>query len=360
MTAPTPRRSSPNPDMSGFHPLIQSLLRDTLTGASYSVITHDSRNFILGIAPISAAMAEHILAHHFIINRKVKDPAIEKIRCDIVEGHFLFNGESIIFDEMGWLRDGHTRLRACKESGQSITTCFMIGIPTNVFVTLDQGDVRDLAQILKMEGEELHTVLSTALTTLAGFLATGRIKPIPKTHPRARRSEVKGLLQNHSDLRLSAAWAAEIGKKCSTRVRGVGNLAVLHYILARHDLDLAERLLLGLTKNPGFGAVPDTDEEKPQEKLEKPNRWLPAQVLFNTLADIQTQRNRPDCPDVEGVNARIIMAWNFFFNGKRPRGQRINWVPGDGFPQVTGWGYDDNNIPIDDMDSESPSSSEES
>lgn len=319
-----------------FHrlaPRVQQLLQEVLADSSWAINHRNGRDYIQGIATVSPEQAKVALDRFFTRNRNEIVTATRKLEEDMKAGEFRFNGENVIFDENANIRDGHHRLMACSNGDVPIETSFIIGIPSAAFSSMDQGCVRRLEDILQMMEEDHHRTLATCVTFIAGFKEDGRIKRINNTRATSTRRALLSLFAAHQDgLRRAACFAEEIGRDSSSRVGGIGQLAALHYILGQVDLKAAETLLLGLTKNAGFGAAAEDDGAF--------DRWQPARILFNTLAKFQASN-----VDVSAqvIAACIVKAWNLMRKNRCVKTKSYTHDLAEPFPQVAGWAYDKEN-----------------
>lgn len=62
------------------------------------------------------------------------------------------NGEAIKFSNTGRLLDGQHRLLACVESGCSVRTLVIRGLPEDTQETMDAGKSRTMANVLELKG----------------------------------------------------------------------------------------------------------------------------------------------------------------------------------------------------------------
>ncbi|EIA1590694.1 hypothetical protein K6837_004686 [Vibrio parahaemolyticus] len=66
----------------------------------------------------------------------------------MIEGKWKYNGDSIRVSENGVLLDGQNRLIAARNADFRLVSDLIIGLPDEVFSTIDQGRVRQKGQIL--------------------------------------------------------------------------------------------------------------------------------------------------------------------------------------------------------------------
>lgn len=82
-------------------------------------------------------------------NRKPKrEPLVQAI----LNGEWILNGATIVFDTNGNLIDGQNRLIACVKSGRPIETIVVRGIERAAQITMDSGVKRKLDDYLTLDG----------------------------------------------------------------------------------------------------------------------------------------------------------------------------------------------------------------
>lgn len=98
--------------------------------------------------------AEWIAQSSKFKNRPKKKSNSAKLIADVKDGNWVCNGETIILDTTRCVIQGQHRLDVVVQTGESIESYVVFGMPTNVFVTLDSGARRstaDAMQILQMD-----------------------------------------------------------------------------------------------------------------------------------------------------------------------------------------------------------------
>lgn len=85
-------------------------------------------------------------------NRPFSDINLQRIKTDIIDGHYQLNGESIIISNDGLLNGGQHRVKAVMETGRAIPTMITFGVERDSRLTLDQGIPRSSAHFLGMMG----------------------------------------------------------------------------------------------------------------------------------------------------------------------------------------------------------------
>ena len=85
------------------------------------------------------------------------------------EGRFIENGESIVFDINGQLKDGQHRLTSIIKSGKSYFIPIVRGVIPNAMATYDTGKNRSSADVLTLNGFKSTTAVSSFIKAIHKF-----------------------------------------------------------------------------------------------------------------------------------------------------------------------------------------------
>lgn len=85
-------------------------------------------------------------------NRSLRPTAIAQMASQMQKGEWALTGEPIIFSLDGSLIDGHHRLTAVVQSGVSILSIIVEGIPQGAFAYIDIGIIRTPGDIFGLAG----------------------------------------------------------------------------------------------------------------------------------------------------------------------------------------------------------------
>lgn len=96
-------------------------------------------------------------------NRSMKDKHVAFLSKQIKQNTFLENGEGIIFDKYGNLKDGQHRLKAISINNSSFYIPVIRGVESICMATYDTGKNRSAADILKLNGFQYYS-------SIAGFI----------------------------------------------------------------------------------------------------------------------------------------------------------------------------------------------
>lgn len=112
----------------------------------------NGQEFIVSLELISPETAQAYLVTS-VGNRNEKPMAIDgKYVPDLIAGRWHLNGETVVFDYEGALRDGHNRMKAIVKAGVPMPTFVIRGILPEGVVTIDTGVGRSIGDHLKITG----------------------------------------------------------------------------------------------------------------------------------------------------------------------------------------------------------------
>ena len=85
-------------------------------------------------------------------NRPIKNKNVKELSLEILNDKWKFNGDSIVFDINGELKQGQHRLNAVVQSNRSIEMVTYTGVDPKSFKTMDSGVKRGLTDVLHIKG----------------------------------------------------------------------------------------------------------------------------------------------------------------------------------------------------------------
>jgi hypothetical protein len=102
-------------------------------------------------------------------NRGIKRHQREFIKVQVQENRFLYNGETIVIGDNRQVMNGQHRLSACVAADMPIEVLIVFGVPSKVFVTIDQGSRRNGADVLTIKGQQNCSCLAAALRQIDNY-----------------------------------------------------------------------------------------------------------------------------------------------------------------------------------------------
>ncbi len=171
-------------------------------------------------------------------NRRLIDSGVERLKGILERGEWMSDStDAIGLDEDGGVVNGQHRLTSIMESGITVTALVVRGVSPDVIKVIDQGQPRNLAQILQMSGKyEYASDLAGAIQNL------WRISnDYEKTMPVAQKPTVPQLLEFfevHPHLVDSTRTSVDVAKVLKGLSRGW--LMPYHYIMSTVDPEAAD------------------------------------------------------------------------------------------------------------------------
>lgn len=102
-------------------------------------------------------------------NRNVSLDQVNFNAGQMKRGEWLENGEAIIIDRNGEIKDGQHRLLAVVKANYSYKVPVVTGVDPEVMSTIDTGVNRKLSDVLKLEGFKFSTQLAGVIKAINSF-----------------------------------------------------------------------------------------------------------------------------------------------------------------------------------------------
>lgn len=186
---------------------------------------------------VTPSLARQWLDKNADENRKPKVAKIPGMARDMQTGRWNSEtGETLKFDEDGWLLDGQNRLLAVRMAGIPIKFDIAHGLKRSAMPTLDSGAARTAADALKISGAtdrpRTAAIVRHAILWDAGIrLGRGGTLNPTKTEITARFNDEPGPFD---------AAARRAGDCKHRRLCAGASAGVAHYLLSRIDADFAQ------------------------------------------------------------------------------------------------------------------------
>jgi hypothetical protein len=108
-------------------------------------------------------------------NRHLSKKMVKIYASDMASGRWEYNGQDIIFDNLGHLIDGQHRLHAVIESGKPVLMGVKRGLSQDVFSTIDSGKSRSSSDVIGLirEMSASEQTVSASISRFAMILDRG-------------------------------------------------------------------------------------------------------------------------------------------------------------------------------------------
>lgn len=246
-------------------------------------------------------------------NRRLKRNTVERIKRDLLQGRFLLNGETIVFEghDHESLIDGQNRLEAIVESGVPALCLIVWGVGP-VMATMDSGTSRTLSDNLGMRGEMHAAQLASAVMYLWRHL-----EGLDGTIEAPSRLEAEKLLDRAGHPRIRDSVDATVGITRSEVFIPHGMAAFAHYAFTSIDMERGTRFFDLLESGANL------------------ERHDPILELRRVLIGLRAQPASWKSHQTKDRLAYIILAWNAWNEGRRVDKLRLPRNR-DEFPRIVG------------------------
>jgi hypothetical protein len=238
-------------------------------------------------------------------NRNLRETVWKRYARDMEAGRWELNGESIKRCEEDDTLDGQHRLKAIVVSGCTIESIVVTGLPHATQETVDRGMPRNIADALRLRGEQSANVLAGAICQAIVLQS-----PLPGKEADFWPStgEAVRYLDEHPEIRASVTATTH----ASDALRAPQTtFACLHHLFSALDEEDASAFFAGLAT--GADLLPDS-----------PILALREALLREWVAPRRMPRNR--------FQAISIKAWNAWRRGAPVR--LLKWKTGGANPEA--------------------------
>lgn len=256
------------------------------------------------IMDIGPEVAERILEGRNKGNRKISPYRVKMVCEELSNGRWKVNGETIIFDAEGSLKNGQHRLTACLQMGIPLRTWVVFGVDPGCFDTLDRGRNRQTSDDMAILGEKNYCLLPSTLA-MVWLDEREQIEHVGQTTSSQVLQEVLG---RHPGIRAHVDW---VSAKKLHKIINPSVAAFLRYRFSDADPVAAIKFFDDLSSGAGLDAGD------------------PVLALRNRMMDDRASRAK--LPKFE-VLVLAIKAWNH-----RRAGRKISvltWRQVEGFPVI--------------------------
>lgn len=279
-----------------------------MTQGSSNVIFMTQDSSKMEIATITPDVAREWLNTN-VQNRPVKDTTIQRYAEAMKSGQWELNGETIKFSDKGVLLDGQHRLRAVVQSGVTIQSYVIHGLPSGVFDTIDTGATRTVSDLLALQGEQNNTILGPALRLLYIQDELGSVREMSARMARlVTNRDLLETLDKHRGVEHSIAFIGGIG--AIKKFLSVPVASYLHYVFAKLQPHHADAFFIKLAR------ATDLEDDNPI-------------LTLRTRLEGMSKSNSGD--RLEAI-AITIKAWNAYRHRRPVRSLR--WSKAEDFPEA--------------------------
>lgn len=210
---------------------MRTQIEQVFTGAMQSV---RKTSISVELVKVTPSLAENYLKFN-PINRKVSLNNVNFLAKQMIEGLFIENGESIVFDKNNILRDGQHRLMAIIKSSKSYYIPVVKGVSSNSMATYDTGKNRSASDVLSIEGFKSSSTVSALIKQIDKYCKRSSKSAFNGSTNRVETLSNQQVLDNCKD---NYDWligivnnSANIYNKCNLKTLSVTNISLIAYIV---------------------------------------------------------------------------------------------------------------------------------
>lgn len=233
---------------------------------------------------LTPAFAEELLSRN-TRNRSLRRIYVRKLADAMTRGEWIVNGEPIQVAQDGTLLNGQHRLHAVVESGVTVPTLLVTGLPPSTQHTMDIGARRNLSDVLALRHETDTNNLAAMLGLLYRYRHGHRMDGSGRTAPTTQ--EALELLERESGIKDYLPLARRVHRETKMRVSMV---ALLAYLFDEVDAGRGEAF---------FEALVHPDEAP---------RRSPVRALRSILE--RSRQDRKYAPSTYALCAMTVKAFN--------------------------------------------------
>src|SRR5690349_6156522 len=212
--------------------------------------------------------------------RTIPIGVIDSYARDMKAGDWHVNGETIKWDTDNHCFDGENRLRACVVAGVPFQSWVVVGLPPQARKSVDLGARRQLAQVLRRNGERYGTQLA-GVATLVWRWERGREAFVEKGL-RPTFFELEHLIDNNPGIKTSTELVHGSYGKAARMSHSSTVPAMVHYYGSKNHGDEATRFLEQV--HSGKNIEPGDPAYALREKLIKLGRQQNRFIQRDTLS----------------------------------------------------------------------------
>ncbi len=252
------------------------------------------------IVSVTPAIAEQMLARTKI-NRTVKPRVVSRYAGAMRRGEWMGTGDPIQIDSHGNLANGQHRLHAIIESGTTQELLIVHDVDPMAQDAMDQGVVRNVADVLRFRGETSTSILGGTLRILFRWQSGWYLTPT--------RQQQLQLLEENPGLRNSVVTGAAVGRQVRLQP---SSAAAMHYVLSSLDEEA------NADADAFFGQLMTGENLTPGSPI----------LALRKALDKKSQRYHNDR---RYSMALTIKAWNAYREGRQL--EQLKWSPGGSRPE---------------------------
>lgn len=184
------------------------------------------------VVNLSPMVAKNILQKN-IGNRSFDEKRVNEYSRAMKLGHWKENGESIIIDKNGIVKDGQHRLMAIIKANKNYNVVVVSDVDPNVMQTIDIGKNRSLKDVLDINGVKNTSHVSSIILKIFNYKLNNKAT-YAGTSGNLKMTNSDGLsfyYDNKEELDELTKIAVKIYGRQTYKLLGVSDIGLYHYIV---------------------------------------------------------------------------------------------------------------------------------
>ena len=225
-----------------------------------------------------------------IVNRKISQKSVNQYAEAMKNGNWKLNGESIAFDENGFLLNGQHRLMACIQANTPFLTDIATNVPRDTFDTFDCGRTRSAGQVLQIANVKYYNTIASIVRGLEELRAHGHTG---NTNVKITNMYVLEEYQKNKELydEIAVSIASNPSRCLSAKMLGSVYFYLVHDL--RQNLETVDNFIHGITSL----------DSNPNPAIDKFRKWL---IISKNKSLHKTNRT---------LYGFIVLTWNAMVEG---------------------------------------------
>jgi hypothetical protein len=188
---------------------------------------------------LTSEIAENLLQQNKG-NRKLKKETLRIYVNDMKDGRWKENGEPIIIDINGVVKDGQHRLTACIKANYSFHIPLITGVDPDVMDTIDTGRNRSLGDVLQLNGYMHYTNAAALIKSIINYERGLKALSVKGLGHKRGITNSQGLdyMNKNSEMVINICkMASRLWTKQTFKTFGTTQIAFYAYVLTGGDLE---------------------------------------------------------------------------------------------------------------------------
>jgi len=189
---------------------------------------------------LTPSKAEELLKQN-VNNRKVKLHTISSYVWQMKEGQWKENGEAIIIDEKGHIKDGQHRLISCIKANHSFWAVLVSNVQSDVMDTIDTGVNRTLSDVLMLNGYKnaapCASIVKAIWSYKNGYNVLNALGSVSSNSKLSNSVGLEYMNKHSSQVQALFSFVASSYGKQTINVFNTTQLALYTYVLVGFNLE---------------------------------------------------------------------------------------------------------------------------